>query len=321
MRQAERLLRVLIHLPYGRGDAASTAEALAEAHGTTPRTIYRDLQVLQGSGIAVHNDGHGYYLQPTEKRIPVSLGAGDLACLAYAADWLQRTLPGMLPDDVSTALGRICRLLGTRDAQTAALDSDDGIAVEPRLTDGPLGLVNASVAMDARRRRRKLAGKYHSAESDGVTERVLHPYAVVFRGDAHYLVAFCELRRCERTFRLDRFSELRVLDDRAAIPDEFDLEQHFAGAWQVTGGRRRTVRVLVRGRTARRLRSQRCHCSQKTLRDDGDVLELRFSVAVTDELRSWLLSLGPDAEVLSPKTLRSELATATQQMSANYRRH
>lgn len=319
LRQAERVLDILVNLPCGRGDAGSTAEALADRYGVTTRTIYRHFQAIECAGIAVANRGHGYYLLPTEQRIPTSLSAGDLSCLGYAAEWLARTLPGMLPADVASAVGRVARLSGTLDARKAALDGDDGIAVSPRLTDGPVGLRNLAVAVEARHRQRKLRGRYRSPDRDEVTDRVLHPYAVVLRGDAHYLVAFCELRGAERTFRLDRFSDLTVSDQTCDLPDDYDVEHHFSGAWQVTGGRRRSVRVVLRGQTARRMRSQRCHPTQETLRDSGDELELQFSVAVTDELRSWLLGLGPDAEVISPKSLRRQLASAAERMSANYR--
>ena len=47
--------------------------------------------------------------------------------------------------------------------------------------------------------------------SDGQqSERVVQPRKVTLREQATYLVAYCHLKREERTFRLDRIVELRI---------------------------------------------------------------------------------------------------------------
>jgi DNA polymerase III epsilon subunit-like protein len=47
------------------------------------------------------------------------------------------------------------------------------------------------------------------------SERVVEPLKVTLREQATYLVAYCRLKREERTFRLDRIVELRVESGRA----------------------------------------------------------------------------------------------------------
>ena len=49
------------------------------------------------------------------------------------------------------------------------------------------------------------------AASDGKqSERVVQPLKVTLREQATYLVAYCHLKREERTFRLDRIVDLRI---------------------------------------------------------------------------------------------------------------
>jgi predicted DNA-binding transcriptional regulator YafY len=49
--------------------------------------------------------------------------------------------------------------------------------------------------------------------SDGQhSERVVEPRKVTLRETATYLVAYCHLKHEERTFRLDRIVELRVVE-------------------------------------------------------------------------------------------------------------
>ncbi len=318
MNQCLRLLSLLRNLPRSRGNPDSTATALARQYGVSQRTIYRDIALLQQAGCAVVSDGQGYCILPTDQSLPAALDSSELASLIYASQWVCTAIPEALRPAFASALDKLTAACGTTDAVKAALDQDSGIAVQPPLTDGPSATSNMALAVQARRAHKKLRGVYCSPETGDVTERVLHPYAVVYRGHAHYLVAYCELRGEERTFRLDRFRRLEVLDAVADLPHGYDLDHHFAGAWEVTGGRRRRVRLLVRGETARRLRSSHLHSSQEVVVHARDEIELAFRVALTDEFRGWVLSLGPEAEVLEPPSLRKQICRAARRILSNY---
>jgi len=318
MKQALRVLRILRELPRARGITASTAASLAERFGTSTRSIYRDIALLQEAGYAIAHDRAGYYLLPTDRCVPVDLSAAEIASLVYATYWVDGAVPAALRPDFTGVVEKLTAACGTDEAIISALNGDKGIDISPKQTDGPQAAVNMATAFRARRMRRKLRGIYRSPDRDELTERVLHPYSVSFRGDAHYLVAYCELRGEERTFRLDRFEELEMLDQTAEIPDRYDLEGHFSGAWEVTSGRRQEVKVLIRGKTARRFRSSSLHPTQRMEQRDDGAMELCLRVALTDEFRTWLLGLGPDAVVLEPACLREQIAEIIRKMSANY---
>lgn len=318
MKQTLRLLQMLRDLPRGHGRPKSTASALAERYDASERSIYRDVNLLREAGYAVANDNNGYYLLPTDQAVPVALTSAEIASLIYATHWVEDSVPEGLRPDFRAVVDKLVAACGTDEAVMAALDTKDGIDISATQNDGPSAVGNMALAITARRKGRQLRGIYHTPDRDEVNERVLHPYAVTFRGNAHYLVAFCEMREEERTFRLDRFEYLEILPQWAEIPEDYDIDEHFSGAWEVTSGRRETVRIRVRGKTARRMRNSTIHESQQMVRMDDDTLEITFCVAITDELRSWILSLGPDATVLEPAILKEEIATMIDQMSANY---
>jgi len=318
MNQSLRVLKILRELPWARGRSHSTAAALARRFAVSERTIYRDLTFFQEAGYAIANDRQGYYLLPTDQCVPIDLSAGEIASLVYACYWIEDAMPVALRPDLRAVIDKLTAACGSPDALSAALAGDDGMDISPPQTDGPAAAGNMAVAFQARRAGRKLRGIYRSPDRDERTERVLHPYSVTYRGDAHYLVAFCELRCKERTFRLDRFEDFQILDELADIPEGYDLDGHFAGAWEVTSGRRQYVKILVRGRTARRLRSSRLHPSQRVVRKGHNEIELHFHVALTDEFRTWVLGLGPDAVVVKPSSLRKQMAELVENMSANY---
>lgn len=317
MKQAQRLLTMLSELPHRYGCPSSTLAALADRFGTSPRTVFRDLALLADAGYRIERDSEGYYLLPSEQPLMVRMTADEIAGLLYAVQWAENAVPQGMRPDFASMTDKLISMCSTHEAAMAALEADQSINISPTQSDGSHALSNICLAIEARRRHRKLRGVYYSPDRDSRRQRTVHPYVVTYRGDAHYLVAYCELRRRVRTFRLDRFHELEVTDEPADIPPEYDLGAHFAGAWEVTGGRRTTVVLRVEGKTARRMRFARVHPSQEVV-EKPDGLELRLKVAITEEFCAWVLSLGPDVEVISPKSLRRRIAELLRKNIAKY---
>jgi predicted DNA-binding transcriptional regulator YafY len=120
-------------------------------------------------------------------------------------------------------------------------------------------------------------------------------------------VGFDRDRKAARTFRVDRLVgspsigkpgsvELpKGFDAEAALPDE---------PWKVGEDETRPVRVLVDSLEAPRVVQQLGENSiSETRPDDSVVVELQVSNEAA--LISWVLALGPHAEVLSPPQVRA----------------
>ena len=73
--------------------------------------------------------------------------------------------------------------------------------------------VDASELRRALRRRLKVHFCYRDGE-ERQSARTVRPLALSFYGPSWLLAAWCELRQDFRSFRLDRISELDVLDER-----------------------------------------------------------------------------------------------------------
>jgi predicted DNA-binding transcriptional regulator YafY len=59
--------------------------------------------------------------------------------------------------------------------------------------------------------------------------RVIHPYLVFIKGKFDYVHAFCETRRAERDFRLDRIDRFELLDEGFTVPASFDPRPYANG--------------------------------------------------------------------------------------------
>jgi predicted DNA-binding transcriptional regulator YafY len=68
--------------------------------------------------------------------------------------------------------------------------------------------------------------KYHSPDSDQITERTIEPFAVYSTQENWLLIAFCLLRQDFRAFRLDRIQNLTTLNEQFE-PHKMTLQEYF----------------------------------------------------------------------------------------------
>jgi predicted DNA-binding transcriptional regulator YafY len=79
-----------------------------------------------------------------------------------------------------------------------------------------------------------------------------------------------------------------------------------------------TVRVRISPGWARWVGEKIWHESQKAKRNGDGSLELSFQIAGLDEIKRWILSLGPEAAVLEPEKLRETVRKDLSRNLAQY---
>ena len=187
--------------------------------------------------------------------------------------------------------------------------SDGGVLLG--LAGGPLvagsdtrgdRVLAAADAADARRRVR-----FGYRTSQGVVStRDVDAYGVVFRGGHWYLVGLDREREEIRAFRLSRCtSELEDAGAGSQPPEGFRAVEHVAaGPWVPSGDERVSV-AFGPAAAVRALGAFVGAVVERTLDDGRSVL----SIPSADEgaLAALILEYGPDAEVLAPASLRSEI--------------
>lgn len=207
MRRAERLFR-LIEILRGRRFAV-TATTLAEALEVSPRTIYRDIQALQSAGAPIEGEaGVGYVLDASHALPPLMFDPEEVQALLAGL----RMARAFTDDELAHAADR------AEEKVRAVLD-DDGL----RRADRSPYYAPIYAGEDDRRAlhlavrraceaQRKLLMTYRDAEG-AETRRVIHPFALLRWERVWTLIAWCELRRDDRHFRLDRIASLTPLEE------------------------------------------------------------------------------------------------------------
>lgn len=149
------------------------------------------------------------------------------------------------------------------------------------------------------------------------TRRKVDPYRVWFYDGALYLIGFCYLRGEVRMFVLDRIKMLQVTEERFRPPQDFDLNEFLKHRFKVMDGDLYTVKVRISPEWARWVGEKVWHESQKARKLPNGGLEMTFRVAGLEEIKRWVLSLGPEAEALEPDRLiervREDLTRALRQ--------
>ncbi|MBZ0309976.1 MAG: WYL domain-containing protein, partial [Anaerolineae bacterium] len=163
--------------------------------------------------------------------------------------------------------------------------------------------------------------QYQKNRSEAVDEHEFAPYlfepAVLSHGV--YVIGWSYTRDSLRTFKIDRILKASLTTERfeksaRVIPDEFLA--HAWGVWY--GDELKKVELLFAPSVARRVQETIWHPSQKTeLMEDGSLLWW-VEIAGLLELIPWIRGWGHEVEVLSPASLRREIAGSLRQAANIY---
>ena len=204
MNRSDRLLRLLALLRDGRlWRAADLAARLRVAQ----RTIYRDIETLAASGIAITGTrGAGYRLDAPVLLPQLALSMTELevlhlglAVVMQAADEELRGAARTLADKLDAHL---------------PIDRDgppQGWTFPTNTPAAARGLGHLAPLRGAIRARQKLRIDYLS--NGTTTTRTIRPMQIEYWGRAWTLGAWCELRGAFRMFRLDRIARLKPLPE------------------------------------------------------------------------------------------------------------
>jgi predicted DNA-binding transcriptional regulator YafY len=321
MKSARLISIVLLLQTTGR----MTAAALAARLDVSVRTVYRDVDALSMAGVPIEASG--------------GRGGGLSLVRGYTTD-----LTGLRPDEAETLF-----LIGLGGAA-------DALGLGPLLSDATLKIM-AALAPTIRGRADVVRTRFHFAQSSwfAAPDEVPHlpsiaravwrsrriritydrggikrpmtvePLGLALKAGRWYAVA----RRNEeiRTFRCSRIVDAVLLDEEFDYPSDWDLKQYWLGSEIAleASQRRQIVEVLAEPASREKLEFLfgRACVSEAFASADGldqvGRLRLQLHVGSLEWAHDDLLRLGGAVEVLSPKSLRRQVANTADRMVALYR--
>jgi predicted DNA-binding transcriptional regulator YafY len=210
MRRADRLFQIVQYL---RGRRLTTAAQLADWLEVSQRTVYRDIQDLERTGVPIEGEaGVGYRLRPEFDLPPLMFSYAEVEALVAGARMIGSWGSPQLKQAAELALAKIA----------AALPEPRRIEMERTRLYALSGAAPAvGDVLDTLRH--VIDGRvvtlldYKDAAGQPSTRHVW-PLGLYFWGSTWTLAAWCELRKDFRNFRLDRIAGAYSTERR--FPDE-----------------------------------------------------------------------------------------------------
>lgn len=327
----EILLRqweILQMLPSrGAGITATelTNELNARGKQTDLRNTQRDLNQLRKafSTIECNDAGKPYgwrWAKNTSSNIP-AITLADALSLQLIEGTLRHLLPSSVLKSVEPRLKQAeVRLKNEPKMKGVAPWSDKVYQIDPSMPLLPpsidsevLETVHSALMKDW-----QLEVEYHSMNSNDYEARTLHPLGLVQRGPTSYLIATAYDYKKPLIWAIHRIRKAELLPEKCHRPDEFVLEKyvksgklHFGPCTPLTLEAEVTVALA-------RILEETPLSEDQTLSTKDGLHYVTACVLDTWQLRWWIMSQGADIKILSPKSLRKDIAESLKEAYEKY---
>ena len=315
-----RLLHALESSRHG-----ATIDGLASELDVTTRTIRRDLAALQEAGFALYDerDDAGRVRWRIDGQALHGLESGftlpELCALYLSRNLLEAVAGTPFQRDLTNAFARLEKMLSPRmrqflDRLPSVLAAKPG----PRARGAATSPDVVARLLEATLHFRVTTMTYHSVSSKRVKEYAIHPYRLAFAQGAMYLLAYVPEYKSVRTFAIDRITSV-TLEKQTFTPKQDIGDDVFANSLGVNTGPPERVEIEFTADVAPYVRARVWHPSQD-VRENGDgQMRLTMDVCHDWALRSWILSWGPFARVVSPAPLARAIRADLDAAGAQYR--
>lgn len=313
MNKFDRVFSTLVLLQTKRVIKAMT---IAERYGISLRTVYRDIRTLKNAGIPIIGDpGIGYSITDGYRLPPVMFNEGEAAALLTAEKFIGKVTDKQTETYYSNAMIKIKAIL--RGSEKQALEVlDNSIAVSNKKA-----WENKTFLQDLFRSlpsKRLVQIQYKKADGTN-SERKLEPVGCYYHRNYWYLVAFCQLKNDYRTFKMNRISDLQVLDQKFET-EHLSLQAYIDQQDQSWKKEHQfyTIEIVFDPSLVKFAEGRKYYFGfiEQTIENDG--VHMKFLNASIEVVARWLLQFGDQATVLAPVELKSRLKVLATQLYQHY---
>ncbi|MEA4875604.1 MAG: YafY family protein [Anaerorhabdus sp.] len=293
----ERLFKIINRL---MDEKKVSAKDLAEDFEVSVRTIYRDIDALTLAGIPVYatqGKGGGISLMEGYVLNKTLLSSSEQDKILMALENIQVTSNQV--DDLILKLKSLFQK-GGKDWIQVDLG---GWGMDKEETQ------KFDILREAILSKRYIKLNYYDAVSN-LTERIVKPARLVFKGKSWYLQAYCELKQDYRTFKLFRIQKAIMLDEQFEenlIPPEIESDTFCA----------------LKEITFKAGKGQRIRIYEEFHRDDIEEYEeymlVKTKLPVDQWLLGYILSFGGGIEVIEPKEVRDFIKIEIEKLNKIYK--
>ena len=286
-----------------------TAKEMAERFGVSTRTIYRWVDALSVSGVPIYSqNGRGGGIAISEKYALDTKVLSDEERLAIVSSVKAlNSLSGNPASVVNANIKAAEKISGLVEKDTDWLEVD----FAPWSPEGSSVRQVFGTLRDCILQKKQVIFDYYSG--DGRMERrTVHPWKLIYKGQAWYLQGWCTTRKAERFFKLTRMQNLDMTGRNANIT-------HITTPQKIPEYKPKllTIKAKVYPQKISYLLDTFI-CSEVIPHKDGSIT-VTFTVPEQDWIYELLLSFGPNMKIISPKQVKEKILQIAKDLQKIYK--
>lgn len=268
-----------------------TAQELAKHFEVSPRTIYRDIEILSGAGIPVYmskGKGGGVSLLSEfvlNKAVITEREREEILSALKAVDAVRL-------GEEDSALQKLGSLFGESQSDWIEVDFGfwaDGKREERLFQDIKEAIIGKKVI------------RFSYANVKGQeTEREVEPLKLCFKGESWYLYGYCRKREDCRFFKLKRIRKLQLTEETFMRSCGVQVLRR-----QQENYRQETIKLKLKIAREAAYRVYDEFENYEQMEDGSFLVEIRFPKGAW--MFYYLISFGRHLEVLEPEEVRKQL--------------
>ena len=293
---------------------------IARACGVDRRTIYRDLTMLQESGVPIYQKNGRFLLSREHYSTTLRINIHEATALILAIRLVLYHASQQNPHLVS--------ILQKLSESLPSISSHHVTFLVEMLRKSPVDpsfvkvLETITKAWGEQRVIELWCG---STKQGKVISREFATYFIEMTSDGDvYVIGYDVLAQRVRGLKLHRIVRAKLLRKTFDLPVEFNPQQYLANVW--TGIEDNYADILeatdvtlhFSGHVATSLMQKRWYIKQDITRLDDDRFECTIRTTNVQKMLPWIRSLGNQVEVVKPESIRNQLIDEARQLLATY---
>lgn len=293
------------------------------------KTLRRDLKDLENIGAPISkkrvaNKVCYFYTDPSWKLQKLSVSASDMLYLTLARQAISQFSNSLMVRKISAMLDQL-QQEATEETAFSREQIERAVTFDP----APYRPVDMSVwnmLLYATLKRNAVELLYRTKDVGDPKPKKLFPYHMVCLEGDWYILAGAPGKPVARQYNLSRVTEVRPIPgEKFGVPAGFDAKELIANSFGrfIADGPMETMRVRVSGSVATYVKNHQWHARQAVKQIDEETMEISFPVSADGprpfgNVASWVLSLGPSAEVVAPPRLKDRVIEEAKRIVGNY---
>ena len=313
MNKFDRVISTLVLLQTRKVIKAIT---ISERFDISLRTVYRDISTLKNAGIPIIGDpGIGYSIMDGYRLPPLMFNEKEAAALFTAEKVIGKITDQETQAYYSNAMMKIKAILRSAEKQSLEVLENSVAISEDNNSQNKTYLQDIFKSITSKH----ILNIQYQKTDGSHSNRKLEPIGCYHQYNSWYLIAFCQLKKAYRTFKVNRITSLQLLEqhfdtEHINLKDYIDRQ---SDSWK-NQHQFQNIEISFNKSFVQHADRRKYYFGfvEQTIQDD--TITMKFQYSSLEVIARWLLQFGNQATVIAPLELKNRLKTLANQLYEHY---